>query len=135
MPDTRPIGGKNAYIYISGAALTGANGWSIGMTKDAIEAVQFGDTWKRKVWGQVDGTGSITAWQYQDRRLIMDAVAADGPVATYIYPDTGDATNYFSGAFIYTGYTGDGSVTTPVAGSGDFVSFAGSDGILATGFA
>jgi len=135
MADGRPISGKNAYIYISGAAIVGANAWSLGMTKDPVEAIQFLDTWKRKVWGQLDGTGSITAWQHQDRKDLIDAVQADGPVLTYIYPDQGDSTNFIYGDLLFTNYTGDGSTATPVAGNADFVTYDGTNGFVFIGFA
>ncbi len=133
--DGRPISGKNAYVYISGAALLGANAWSLGVTKDSIEAVQFGDDWKRKVWGQLDGSGTITAWQHQDKKVIYDAVIADGPVSVYVYPDRGDTTNYWMGLVLWTNYIGDGSTSTPVNGSGDFVTQEGTAGLTQAGFA
>lgn len=132
--DGRPITGRNAYIYLSGAAINGANSWSLGVTKDSIEATQFGDTWKRKVWGQVDGSGSITAWQHQDKKVIYDAVLADGPVATYLYPDKSDLTNFWSGNLLWTSYSGDGSTSSAVAGNGDFVTYDGTAGLTQTGF-
>jgi hypothetical protein len=135
MADGRPIHGWNAYIYVSGAALTGGNGWTCNTTKATVDTPQFGKKWIDRVWGQLDGSGSITAWQHQDKKVLLDAVQADGPVATYIYPDKADPTNYVSGDLIYTSRNLDGSTTSGVGGTADFVSCDGDAGLTYTGFA
>lgn len=130
-----PIHGKNAYIYVSGEAILGANAWNATTTKSTVDTPQFGDTWMRRVWGQLDGSGNIQAWMHQDKSILRAAVAADGPVATYIYPDRGDATNYISGDFVYTNHVADGATGAGVSGNVDFVTYDGATGLLYTGFA
>jgi len=129
------VHGKNAYVYVGGVAFVGANAWSIGMTADVVESTEFGNTWKPKLAGMLDGTGSLTAWQHQDRRELIDAVAGLVAVLTYIYPDRTDATNFIYGSVLYTTYSGDGSTTTPIAGNADFVTSASTAGLTFSGFA
>jgi len=135
MADGRPIHGKNAYIYVSGVAIIGANAWNAATTKEVVDTPQFGDTWKRKVWGQLDGNGNIQAWMHQDKRTLRDAVAADGPVLTYIYPDRADTTNYISADLIFTNHAADGATGAGVSGNVDFTTYDGTNGLLYTGFA
>ncbi len=129
------VHGKNAYIYVDGVAFSGANAWSIGTTLDVVESTEFGNTWKPKLAGMLDGTGSITAWQYQDRRELIDAVTGQTALLTYIYPDRSDPTNFIHGIVLFTTYSGDGSTTTPVAGNADFVTSTATDGLTYAGFA
>jgi hypothetical protein len=132
MADSRPIHGKNGYLYIGGVALAGSNAWEISISTDSVETETFGDGWKQNVAGMSAASGSITAWQWANRRTLIDAVTGQTALSTYIYPDRLDATNYFSGSFVFTGYTGNGSTAAAVAGNATFVV----DGTLtATGFA
>jgi hypothetical protein len=128
------IHGKNAYAYTSGKAIAGANAWSVSVTKDVVEATEFGDTWKAKVVGQKDGSGSLTAWQYQDRRELIDCVAAATGVSLYLYPDRSDTSNYIYGMVIFTTYSGDGSTSSAVGGNADFVTYD-NNGLTFMGFA
>jgi len=131
MADGRPIHGKNAYIYISGIALVGANSWDLIIKKDTVETDDFGDEWKQNIGGIKSGSGNISGWQFQDKSTLIDAVTADGPVGTYIYPDRNDATNYFSGDFVFNSFNGSASTSAAVAGGAAWVS----DGTLTvTGF-
>jgi len=132
MADTQPIHGKNGYIYVSGVAISWANTWSVAMTADVVEASVFGDAWKRKVVGMKDATGSLSAWQYQDKRTLVDALGQQLPL--YIYPDRSDTANYFYGNVVFTSYNSEGSVSAPVSGNADFTTYD-SNGLTALGFA
>lgn len=50
------------YSYLPIAKLGGAKEWSLDLDVDLIDATTFGDTWKRRVAGVKDATGSITKW-------------------------------------------------------------------------
>ena len=132
MADSQTIHGKNAYIYVSGVAISWANTWNAAMTADTVEATQFGDAWKRKVVGQKDASGSISAWQWQDKRTLIDALGLTLPL--YIYPDRSDTGNYFFGNVIFTGNPNEGSTSAAVSSNADWTS-ADQNGITAIGFA
>ena len=132
MADGRSIHGKNAYGYISGIALVGANAWSLTLGKGVVETKEFGADWARNLSGIKIWSGNFAAWQHQDENLLMDCVNADGPVAMVWYPDSDDATNYFSGSAVYTSYAGSGGVDSAVGGNADFV---GDNALAITGFA
>lgn len=121
MADSVPFHGKNAYIYISGVALTGANTWSLTPSTDAVETTEFGATWKGNVAGMSGYAGSIGGNQWANKRLLIDAVIAQASLPWYIYPDTGDATNYHYGSAVFTSNAMGGSTTDIVTSGVDFV--------------
>ena len=123
--------GYNALIYISGTELTGGNSWNINMDTDAVVTNVFGDTWKKRVAGQNDWSGSLTAWEEGDEKLIVSAATAHASVALLIYPDRDIMANYYSGDAIF-GATSGGGVTSAISKDGDFV---GDDTLLIAGFA
>jgi predicted secreted protein len=132
MADSVPFHGKNAYIYISGVALTGANTWALTINTDSVETTEFGTTWKGNVAGMSSWSGSIGGNQWANKRLLIDATIAQVALPIYIYPDTGDNTNYWSGSAVFTSHAGGGS-TTDIVTSG--VDFAGNGALTATGWA
>lgn len=125
-----PFHGKNGLIYISGTEITGANEWSINITTDSAEIGQFSETWKKRVVGQHDWSGSITAWMHADSKVITNAAVADVPVALLIYPNRADLTDYFSGNAIFGAQLG-GGMSSAAGRSGDFV---GGDTLTISGF-
>lgn len=133
MADSRPIHGFNGRIQVDATVIAGANAWSINVTFSSVEVTEFEDTWVRNLGGQKSASGSITAWQYQDKRVLMDELGTEGRL--WIYPDKDDLTNYWYGLPLFTNYTSDGSTTSAVSGNLDWL--VGSDGVgmIAYGFA
>jgi hypothetical protein len=126
-----PYHGYNALIYISGTKLVGGNAWSLNISKDSVVTNQFGDGWKKRLPGQTEWSGSITAWDQGDDKLLMTAATAYTSIALMIYPDLSTIANYYSGNAIFGASSG-GGVTSAVSKDGDFV---GDDALLVTGFA
>jgi len=132
MADDRAIHGKNAKIIIDGTDLEGPNAWDISLSTDAVETDDFGDVWKANVPGISSASGSISGWQWQNKRVLMDAVTGQAALTIFLYPDSDDLTNYWTCSAVFGGYSGSGSTSAAVAGSATWVS----DGTLtATGFA
>lgn len=125
-----PFHGKNGLIYISGAEITGANAWILNIPQDSLETPQFGETWKKRVVGQADWSGNITAWMHTDSKVITSAATAGVSVALLVYPNRTDLTDYFSGSAIF-GASMAGGVGAAVGRDGDFV---GNDTLTITGF-
>jgi len=125
-----PFHGKNGLIYVSGTEITGANAWNVAITQDSVETPQFGDSWKKRTVGMGDWSGSITAWQHDDAKLLADAATAGASVALLIYPSKNSLTDYYSGNGIF-GFSSDGGVDAAVGTTGDFV---GDDTLTIAGF-
>lgn len=125
-----PMHGFNALIYIGATALVGGNAWGIDIGTDSAETPQFGDTWKKQVLGMKNWSGSLTAWEQGDAKLLSDAAVAATVTALKIYPNRSDATDYYSGNAIFSfGSSGDtGSAVSNTA------SFTGDDTLAITGF-
>jgi hypothetical protein len=124
-----PYHGKNGLIYVSGVELTGANAWTINITTDSVETPQFGDSWKKRVIGMNDWSGSLTAWGHSDSKLLLSAATAGSAQPLLIYPTRASLANYFSGNAIFGANEG-GGVSSAVDRSGDFV---GNDTLTITG--
>ena len=133
MADSRPIHGYNARIQIDAEVIAGANGWTFTSTAGTVEATEFEDAKTRNLGGQISEAGSLTCWQYMDKRILMDLVNTEARL--WIYPDADDLTNYFYGVPLFTNYSGDGSTTSAVSGNLDFVNGSDGVGMVATGFA
>jgi hypothetical protein len=125
-----PFHGYNALIYVSATDLVGGNAWNLNIDTDSIVTNQFGDTWKKRTVGQNDWSGSITAWDQGDEKLLATAATAQASVAILIYPDRSDTGDYYSGNAIF-GMRSAGGVTAAVSKDGDFV---GNDTLTITGF-
>ncbi len=50
------------YSYLPITKVAGAKEWSLDLDADLLESTAFGDTWKRRVPGIKDATGSFTDW-------------------------------------------------------------------------
>ena len=133
MADSRPIHGYNARIQIDTDVISGANAWNLTKTVNTVETTEFEDEWIRNLAGQKNTSGSISAWQYQDKRILMDLVGTEARL--WIYPDANDLTNYWYGVPLFTNYTSDGSTTSAVSGNIDFVVGSDGQGMTAYGFA
>jgi hypothetical protein len=126
-----PYSGKDAVIYVSGTELVGGNAWEINSSMDTVEAPEFGDTWKKHVAGLLTWSGSITAWDQGDDKLLFTAATAGVSVALLIYPDANTAGNYYSGSALFAA-SSSASTSAPVAKS---ATFTGDGALTITGFA
>lgn len=126
-----PFHGYDALVYVSATELTGGNAWNINVDTDSIVTNQFGDTWKKRTVGQSDWSGSLTAWDQGDQKILATAATSQTSVALIIYPDRADMTNYYYGNAIF-GMRTAGGVTAAVNKDGDFV---GDDTLTVVGFA
>lgn len=126
-----PRHGKNGLVYVSGSEITGANAWSLSIEQDSAETPQFGDTWKKRVVGLSDWSGSLTVWDHSDSGKLQVAAYAGVTVALLIYPVRSDLTEYYSGSAIFSFGSG-GDTGSAVSNTADFV---GSDTLALAGFA
>lgn len=126
-----PIHGINGLIYVSGTELAGANAWSIDSSIDAAEAPEFGDTWKKHVSGLLTWSGSLSAWEQEDDKLLFSAATAGTSVALLIYPHRDDLTNYYSGNAIFAASSA-GDSASPVSKN---ATFTGDGTLTIAGFA
>jgi len=110
-----PICGDNAYIYVSGIALQGANAWSIDVATESVELRKFGDSWVDRCVSFNSWSGNIDA--IDDIQTLLNAATAGDSLPLYIYPDRGTTTEYYEGNAIFGhGNSADmGSAVTPGA--------------------
>lgn len=133
MADGRPFHGYNARIQVGTNIISGANKWNLTKSVSTVEVTEFEDAWVRNLAGQKAANGSISAWQYADKRILMDLPGTEE--ALWIYPDAGDLTNYWYGVPLFTNYGSGGSTTEAVSASIDFVVGSDGNGMTAYGFA
>jgi hypothetical protein len=93
--------GLAACVYLGTVPtkLAEASGYSISITGEECEVVRFEDTWKTRLRGVLDATGSLTAYHNQDAKVLADYAQEDGATGTatavLIYPDCTDVTTYY----------------------------------------
>ena len=125
-----PYSGKDAMVYVGGVKLVGANAWEINSTNEVSEAPEFQDTWKKHVTGLLTWSGTITAWDQADDKILFTAATGGASVGLIIYPDAGTTANNYSGNALFAA-SSSGSTSAAVAKNGDFTG----DGTLTiTGF-
>lgn len=88
--------GLAACIYIDGAKLEVASGWSIGIAGEECEVVRFEDTWKQLLRGVLVGAGSITAYHDQDAKVLAELAQSSTTKALILYPDCTDDSTYYT---------------------------------------
>jgi hypothetical protein len=125
-----PYTGKDGLIYLSGTELLGANAWEINASPSTNPAPEFGDTWTKKTVSLLDWSGSVTAWDQGDEKVLFTMATAGVSVALLIYPTRDTLTSYYSGNAIF-GVDSSGSTSSTVARNG---SFEGDGALTATGF-
>ena len=135
---TAPIHGKNARIQIDAAAITNANAWTLTLGVQTVEATQFAtatETHVRNMPGLKADSGTITAWQPIDAKVLQDQRGSDGRL--WIYPDyTTSPTCYWYGVVLFTEFGSDSSTTSAVGATLNFIN-GNTDavGMAAYGFA
>ena len=125
-----PFHGLNGLIYMSGSEIAAANAWSINIDIDSVETPQFGDTFKKRVTGMGDWSGSISAWDDLTVKVLQNCATAQTSVALLIYPLRTDLTNYYSGNAIFS-FGSEGDTGSAVGDTADFV---GNDTLTITGW-
>jgi hypothetical protein len=83
-------------VYVGGTKLVGANAWEINSTNEVSEAPEFQDTWKKHVTGLLTWSGTITAWDQADDKILFTAATGGTSVALIIYPDASDTSKPYS---------------------------------------
>ena len=114
-----PYSGKDAIIYVGGTKLVGANAWEINSTNEVSEAPEFQDTWKKHVTGLLTWSGTITAWDQADDKVLFTAATGGSSTALLIYPDDSVPANYYSGNALFAA-SSSGSTSAAVAKNGDY---------------
>lgn len=127
------IHGYNARIQIDTDVITHANAWDLTLSIATVEVTQFVDAHVRNVGGQETATGSITAWQPLDAKVLMDAKGTE--LRLWIYPSSGTLTSYWYGIMLFTEYSTSGSTTSAVGTTLNFTNGASASGITEYGFA
>jgi len=128
-----PTHGFNGKIQISTDEIEGANAWTLTLSVNTVETTQFGDTHVRNLPGQKADSGTITAWQPMDAKVLNDLRGTEERL--WIYPSTGTATSYWYGVVLFTEYGSDGSTTSAVGATLNFVNGSDGTGMVAHGFA
>jgi len=127
------MNGKNSLIYISTTAsgqIYGANAWSIDLSHDNTEYAVFDDDWKSNFSGLMGYSLTIGAVSDQATKLLYTAAVYDGLVVWAIYPQSNDATTYYSGSAVF-GMGASGEMGSAVMRTATGV---GSGTLSATGF-
>jgi len=102
------------YLGTVPTKLAEASGYSVSITGEECEVVRFEDSWKTRLRGILEASGSITAYHNQDAKVLATYAQEDSQTgtatATLIYPDCTDVTTYYQGNAWYdfeaTGDTG-----------------------------
>lgn len=130
-----PTHGKFARVQIDANVITNAYQWDLTRAVPAVEVGQFEETHTRNVAGQRADSGTITAWQPVDAKVLNDASGSDARI--WIYPDfTNTPTAYWYGVMLCGDYGSSGSTTSAV---GATLAFSNGNtngtGMVAYGFA
>jgi len=126
-----PIHGYNALIYVGGTEIVGGNAWSLDVPSTAVETPQFGQLHTVQVAGPYTWSGSITAWEQTDEKVLVTAAIGGAALVLLIYPTRADTADYYSGSAIFSA-SSSGGTRAAVDKSGSFV---GSTALAANGFA
>jgi len=112
--------GINGGVYISGAALHGANAWSINIETQSAEYLKFGDSWVNRLTGARSWSGTLGAVHDQDAKQLQTAATAGEDVSLLIYPDSSASADWYSGRVIFSFGTEAGT-DSAISQSADFV--------------
>ncbi len=87
-------------------------------------------TWKKRVTGYADWSGSLTVWDHDDNVVLQNAAKAGDSVALIIYPLRTDQTDFYEGNAIF-GFSSGGDSGSAISNTASFV---GDDTLTITGF-
>jgi hypothetical protein len=129
-----PVHGKNARVQIDTDVISNAYQWDLTQAVPSVEVGRFGETATRNVPGQRADSGTITAWQPIDAKVLNDARGADHRI--WIYPNYSSApTAYWYGVMLCGDYGASGSTTSAVGATLAFSNGnTDSNGMVAYGF-
>lgn len=92
------IAGKSAHANIAGNQITDIGEWTLNIENDLQDVTEFGDTWKSRISGLLDATGSFSGrWDVgsTQQAACQTAMLAGTSIALRLYVNA--ATNYYSG--------------------------------------
>ena len=93
--------GLKACVYLgpTPTKLAEASGYTVSIAGEECEVVRFEQSWKERLRGILDGSGSITAYHNQEAKVLAAYAQQDSQTgvvtATLIYPDCSDVTTYY----------------------------------------
>lgn len=91
------IAGKGASAKISTNIITDIGDWNLNIENDLQDVTEFGDTWKSRISGLLDATGSFSGrWDVSatQQGLLQTGMLAGTSIALRLYVN---ASNYYSG--------------------------------------
>jgi len=90
--------GISACVYMGAGPdkFTNASGWTINITGEECEVVEFESVWKELLRGVLSGSGSITAYHNQDAKILAAAAQSTTETTVVLYPDCDDITTYYA---------------------------------------
>ena len=121
MAYNRAFHDKNARVIIGGTTLSQLNAWTLNVVTDVVNSEEFETDWVWASVGQGSYSGDLTGWLRSDKRVIMDAVTGQAAIELFIYPNTSDISNYFSGSVVFTSDGMSGSASGAAALTANFV--------------
>lgn len=108
------IAGKGGAAKISTNIITDIGEWSLGLTNDLQDITEFGDTWKSRISGLLDGTGTFSGrWDVGSTQQLacQTGFLAGTSIALRLYVN---ASNYYSGTAFLKGQTPKANVSGTV---------------------
>lgn len=112
--------GIEACVWVDGAKLAVASGYTLSISADNCEVLRFEDTWKERHPGGRGAAGSITAYHDQAAKVLATLAQARLAYPILIYPDCGDVTTYYQLEAIFD-FDASGDVTSCQMASSPFV--------------
>lgn len=91
------IAGKSAAAKIGTNIITDIGEWNLNIENDLQDVTEFGDTWKSRISGLLDATGSFSGrWDVTSTQqaACQTAMLAGTSIALRLYVD---GTHYYSG--------------------------------------
>ncbi len=126
--------GKGGRIQIDTDVITNASEWTLTMAVQTVEGSQFEETHIRNMAGMKADSGTLTAWQPIDAKVLNDASGTEGRL--WIYPQFTTPTAYWYGVVLFTDFAPSGSTTSGVSCTLNFVNGnTNATGMVAHGFA
>ena len=83
-------------VEIDGVKFENAAGWTMGISGEECEVVEFEDVWKELIRGVKTAGGGITAYHDQDAKILADLAQLYVTKPVFLYPDCNDTSTYYS---------------------------------------
>ena len=90
--------GIAACVYLGAAPdkFPNTSGWTINITGEECEVVEFEQAWKELLRGVKSGSGSITAYHDQTAKILAAAAQSTTETVVVLYPDCTDKGTYYA---------------------------------------